>query len=108
MADEQLRLIVQQQALEKESDGRKMFVGLSVNETLRQCILAGWAKKADKLRSDFKVSGELCTTILTNFISHQCQSGQTNGMLVSTSIFFFVTSLQKRAYDAFSYCSDTG
>lgn len=49
----------QQQTLEKDGDGQRPFVGLSLNETLRQCIIAGWAKKADKLRSDFKVSGAL-------------------------------------------------
>lgn len=57
MTDEQLKLMAQQQTLEKESEGRRHYVGLSVNETLRQCIIAGWGKKADKLRSDFKVPG---------------------------------------------------
>lgn len=54
MIDDQIRLLAFQQSLESESPG-KNFVGLSVNETIRQCILAGLPKKADKVKSDFKV-----------------------------------------------------
>lgn len=56
MVDDQVRLLVLQQQLEQEhaASGRT-FVGASVNETVRQCLLAGLEKKAEKVRSDFKV-----------------------------------------------------
>ncbi|KAI5475070.1 hypothetical protein MNV49_001946 [Pseudohyphozyma bogoriensis] len=54
MVEDQIRLLTFQQTLEQESPG-KTFVGLSVNETIRTCITTGLAKKADKLKSDFKV-----------------------------------------------------
>ncbi|GAA5958825.1 hypothetical protein JCM21900_003937 [Sporobolomyces salmonicolor] len=54
MAEDQVKLLVLQQSLEQESPG-KTFVGLSVNDTLRQCIMAGLGKRAEKVRSDFKV-----------------------------------------------------
>ena len=44
-----------QQTLEKESDGRRHMVGLSVNETIRQCLILGWGKKADKIKNEWKV-----------------------------------------------------
>ena len=53
--DEQLKLLAYQQTLEKDCDGRRHFSGLSINETIRQCIVAGWPKKADKVRTDWKV-----------------------------------------------------
>ena len=31
------------------------FVGLSLNETIRQCLVQNWPKKAEKLRSEWKV-----------------------------------------------------
>lgn len=61
MVDDQIRLLVLQQQLEQEAaaSGRP-FVGLSVNGTIRQCLLAGLDKKADKTRSDFKVPDKRC------------------------------------------------
>lgn len=56
MVDDHIRLLVFQQQLEQDSAASgKTFVGLSVNETIRQCILAGMDKKAEKVRSEFKV-----------------------------------------------------
>ncbi|KAH9852249.1 vacuolar protein sorting-associated protein 16 [Lenzites betulinus] len=55
ITDESVRLLVQQQQLEKEADGKIVFFGLSVNETIRTCLLNGMAKRADKVKSDFKV-----------------------------------------------------
>ncbi|KAJ7211224.1 vacuolar assembling/sorting protein VPS16 [Mycena pura] len=49
------RLLALQQQLEKESDGKVVFFGLSVNETIRACTINGMSKRADKVRSDFKV-----------------------------------------------------
>ncbi|KAF9262262.1 vacuolar assembling/sorting protein VPS16 [Marasmius fiardii PR-910] len=54
MVDENVRLLTTQQQLETEADG-KVFFGLSVNETIRVCILNGMLKRADKLKTDFKV-----------------------------------------------------
>jgi hypothetical protein len=60
MIDDQLRLMAYQLTLEKEADGRKTFFGLSVNGTISQCLIGGWPKKADKLKSDFKVPDKRC------------------------------------------------
>jgi vacuolar protein sorting-associated protein 16 len=56
MTDENARLLVAQQQLEKESDGKVAFFGLSVNETLRTCLLSGMPKRADRIKAEFKVS----------------------------------------------------
>lgn len=50
------KLLTLQSNFEKESTQRKDWIGLSVNETIRQCILIGWHEKSEKLRNDFKVS----------------------------------------------------
>ncbi|GJN89287.1 hypothetical protein Rhopal_002267-T1 [Rhodotorula paludigena] len=62
MVDDHGRLLAMQQALEQEATSLsssggppRRFVGASVNETIRQCLLAGMDKKAEKVRSDFKV-----------------------------------------------------
>ncbi|KAI0035807.1 vacuolar assembling/sorting protein VPS16 [Vararia minispora EC-137] len=55
MMDEYSRLLTLQEQLEKESDGRIKFFGQSVNETIRTCLVNGMAKRADKIKSDFKV-----------------------------------------------------
>jgi len=55
MMDENARLLTFQQQLEKEADGKVSFFGLSINETIRTCLINGMAKRADKLKSDFKV-----------------------------------------------------
>lgn len=56
MVDDQIRLLAFQQALEQESAGGTIYVGLSVSETIRICFLRGLSKKADKIRADWKVS----------------------------------------------------
>ncbi|PCH35379.1 vacuolar protein sorting-associated protein 16 [Wolfiporia cocos MD-104 SS10] len=53
--DEYSRLLAAQQQLEKEADGKIQFFGLNVNETIRTCLINGMAKRADKIKSDFKV-----------------------------------------------------
>jgi vacuolar protein sorting-associated protein 16 len=55
MMDESSRLLVLQEQLEKESEGKVTFFGLSVNETIRTCLLNGMSKRADKVKVDFKV-----------------------------------------------------
>ncbi|GAA5898958.1 hypothetical protein JCM8208_005437 [Rhodotorula glutinis] len=63
MVDDHVRLLVAQESLEQDAPAAsssspaavKTFVGLSLSETLRQCLLAGMDKRADKLRAEFKV-----------------------------------------------------
>lgn len=55
MMDESARLLTFQQHLEHETDGKVTFFGLNLNETIKMCILNGLAKRADKIKSDFKV-----------------------------------------------------
>jgi vacuolar protein sorting-associated protein 16 len=55
MMDDYARLLNLQEQLEKEAENRIKFVGQSVSETIRTCLLNGMAKRADKIRSDFKV-----------------------------------------------------
>lgn len=55
MTDESARLLAFQQQLEGEADGRVKIFGLSVNETIKMCIMNGFSKRADKIKSDFKV-----------------------------------------------------
>lgn len=55
MMDESARLLAQQQQLEKEADGKISFFGQSVNETIRTLLINGMSKRADKMKSDFKV-----------------------------------------------------
>ena len=55
MMDESARLLTFQQQLEKEADGKIAFFGLSVNETIRVCLINGMSRRADKVKSDFKV-----------------------------------------------------
>jgi hypothetical protein len=56
MTDENVRLLNFQLQLEKEDESRTPFFGLSVNETIRTCLLNGLGKRAEKVKADFKVS----------------------------------------------------
>jgi hypothetical protein len=60
MMDESARLLTLQQQLEKETDGKITFFGLSVSETIRACLLNGMSRRADKIKSDFKVPDKRC------------------------------------------------
>ncbi len=55
MMDEYVRLLTYQQQLEKEADGKISFFGLNITDTLRTCLLNGMSRRADKLKSDFKI-----------------------------------------------------
>ncbi|KAF8186996.1 Vps16, C-terminal region-domain-containing protein [Mycena galopus ATCC 62051] len=55
MMDESARLLTLQQQLEKDTDGKTVYFGLSVNETIRTLVVNGLSKRADKVKSDFKV-----------------------------------------------------
>ncbi|CAG8453383.1 779_t:CDS:10 [Ambispora leptoticha] len=53
--EENIKLLQKQSQLEKEISGQQ-FVGLSLSETVHKCIMAKESSKADKLKSDFKIS----------------------------------------------------
>lgn len=55
MMEESARLLVMQQQLEKDAQGKVNFFGLSISETIRACIMNGMSPKADRVKSDFKV-----------------------------------------------------
>jgi len=55
MVDENAKLLVLQRQLEKDAEGRIEFFGLSVNETIRTCLVNGMSKKADNVKDAFKV-----------------------------------------------------
>jgi hypothetical protein len=55
MMEESVRLLTLQQQLEQDINGRVTFTGMSIDETIRHCILNGLGKKADKVKADFKV-----------------------------------------------------
>lgn len=56
MMDESGRLLLLQQELEKDVDGKVPFVGLSVTDTIMLCIQQKLNKRAEKIRSDWKVA----------------------------------------------------
>ncbi|KAG2036792.1 vacuolar assembling sorting protein VPS16 [Suillus americanus] len=55
MMNESVRLLALQQQYEKDSDGKVKFFGQSVSETIRTCISNDMSKKADRVKSEFKV-----------------------------------------------------
>ena len=55
MMNESVRLLALQQQFEKDSDGKIKFFGQSVSETIRTCLMNGMSKKADRIKSEFKV-----------------------------------------------------
>jgi hypothetical protein len=46
---------MQQQIMEKELENRYKLVGMSLNDTLAELLRIGLGKRAEKLRSDWKV-----------------------------------------------------
>ena len=61
--DENAKLLTLQQQLEKDAEGRINFFGLSVNETIRTCLVNGMSKKADNLKDTFKVPEKRCVVV---------------------------------------------
>ncbi len=55
LVGEEIRLLAFQSALQKEISANHRIVGNSLNDTIRFCLTNSLPKKADKLRSDFKV-----------------------------------------------------
>jgi len=64
MVDENAKLLALQQQLEKDSGGRVNFFGLSVNETIRTCLVNGMSKEADNVKGTFKVPDKRCVILL--------------------------------------------
>ncbi|KAG8959165.1 hypothetical protein FRC03_008376 [Tulasnella sp. 419] len=56
MTDDHAKLLALQQQLEKESNGKIDFYGLSVSDTIRKCIVNGMNKRAEGIRGAWKVS----------------------------------------------------
>ncbi len=77
MTDESARLLTFQQQLEHETDGKVTFFGLNLNETIKTCILNGLAKRADKIKSDFKVPDKRSVQpeSVSFIISEKCRTG---------------------------------
>ena len=63
MVDENAKLFVLQQQLEKDAEGRINFFSLSVNETIRTCLVNGMSKKADNVKDTFKVPDKRYATV---------------------------------------------
>lgn len=63
MMDENAKLFTLQQQLEKDAEGRINFFGLSVNETIRTCLVNGMSKKADNVKDAFKVPEKRYVTV---------------------------------------------
>jgi hypothetical protein len=55
MVDENAKLLTLQQQLERDAEGRISFFGLSVNETIRTCLVNGMSRRADNVKDTFKV-----------------------------------------------------
>ncbi|CAO1628240.1 unnamed protein product [Jaminaea pallidilutea] len=56
LVEDSIKLSSFQSALEREDGGRSQWLEMSLNDTLRQLLIRGWSKKAEKFKSDFKVS----------------------------------------------------
>lgn len=55
MADDSLRLLTLQEQMERELENKYIFAGLNVNETMSYLLQIGLGKRAEKIRSDWKV-----------------------------------------------------
>ena len=81
MMDESLRLLTFQQQLEKDAPTLGPVIGLSVNETIKTCIVNGIPRKADKIKSDWKVPDKRCVSVYCNrphHVSRTSDSGTSN------------------------------
>lgn len=55
MAEDSLRLLTLQEQMERELENKYSFAGLNVNETISYLLQIGLGKRAEKIRSDWKV-----------------------------------------------------
>jgi hypothetical protein len=65
MMEESAKLLTLQRELEKETDGKVAFIGLSVADTIMLCIQGGLHKRADKIRSEWKVTEKQCVPVIS-------------------------------------------
>lgn len=87
--DESARLLAMQQQLEKDADGKVKFFGQSVSQTIRTCLMNGLSKKADKVKSEFKVPDKRyvffclndCVAWIEFHVVRGVDSGISNSML---------------------------
>ncbi|KAG7548910.1 hypothetical protein FFLO_03202 [Filobasidium floriforme] len=56
LSDEAQRLLTQQQTMERDLENRYKLIGLSLNDTMSELLRIGLGKRAEKVRSDWKVS----------------------------------------------------
>lgn len=55
MAEDSLRLLTLQEQMERELENKYTFAGLNVNETMSYLLQIGLGKRAEKIRSEWKV-----------------------------------------------------
>jgi hypothetical protein len=55
MAEDSLRLLTLQEQMERELENKYTFLGLNVNETMSYLLQIGLGKRAEKIRSEWKV-----------------------------------------------------
>jgi hypothetical protein len=55
MAEESLRLLTLQEQMERELEHKYAFSGLTLNGTLSHLLRIGLGKRAEKIRSDWRV-----------------------------------------------------
>ena len=56
LSDEAQKLLTQQQTMERDLENRYKLVGLSLNDTMSELQRIGLGKRAEKLRSDWRIS----------------------------------------------------
>lgn len=64
MAEDAHRLLILQQAYERELEHKYTLAGLSVNDTISSLLVSGFGKRADKIRSDWKVPDKRCAFVV--------------------------------------------
>ena len=55
MAEDSLRLLTLQEQMERELENKYTLAGLNVNETMSYLLQIGLGKRAEKIRSEWKV-----------------------------------------------------
>jgi hypothetical protein len=91
MMDEYSRLLAFQQTLEKETTDKIEFIGLGVDETIKKCLLNGMSKRADKLKSDFKVPDK-------RYETESPRVARNLGLLTTTTTIQVLVSKATRVY----------
>lgn len=79
MVDENAKLFALQQQLEKGAEGRINFFGLSVNETIRTCLVNGMSRRADNVKDAFKVPDKRYATVSLGALDLELTTGSVFG-----------------------------